>query len=82
MRSDSERGLEFAQIGSEGLEPVSQLLDLAANRGDLGGPGRRQRPGRQFPACGRDPRRCFLVAAGRCCCCGKGQADLFQLLGG
>ena len=44
MRSDSERGLEFAQIGGEGLEPVSQLIDLGANRGDLGGPGRRQSP--------------------------------------
>ena len=29
MRSHSERGLELAQIGSEGLEPVSQLIDLA-----------------------------------------------------
>ena len=81
MRSDSEGRLEFADLGGEGLEPVSQLLDLGADRGDLGGPGRARRPRPPAPPRAAETAARGIVVAARPPRCGEGLADLFQLLG-
>src|SRR5262249_25529993 len=45
MRSDSERVLEITDFGGEGLEGFAELVDLGAESGNLGNPGRSGRRG-------------------------------------